>query len=101
MGRTMAQVMEARRIQAGAKEYPGHAYFDLARFDENTRHMIIFDVLTHESPVGDKGERTRMYLSELGYNRAKENQKAGNIRIISHAVVLQGNLYYDRKEYER
>ena len=74
---------------------------DLARFDEKTRHMIIFDVLTHDSPVGWKGERTRLYLSEVGYQEALENQKKGNIKIISHAVVAKGNLYYDRKEQAR
>lgn len=54
---TIAELMERRRIQAGAKEYQGHTYMDLARFDEATKHMIIFDVLTNESPVGWKGER--------------------------------------------
>ena len=38
--------MERKRIQDGAKEYQGHTYMDLARFDEATKHMIIFDVLT-------------------------------------------------------
>ena len=63
---TIAELMERRRIQAGAKEYQGHTYMDLARFDEATKHMIIFDVLTNESPVGWKGERSRLYLSEAG-----------------------------------
>ena len=58
---TIAELMERRRIQAGAKEYKGHTYMDLARFDEATKHMIIFDVLTNESPVGWKGERNRLY----------------------------------------
>ena len=39
---TIAELMERRRIQAGAKEYKGHTYMDLARFDEATKHMIIF-----------------------------------------------------------
>ena len=45
---TIAELMERRRIQAGAKEYKGHTYMDLARFDEATKHMIIFDVLTND-----------------------------------------------------
>lgn len=93
--------MERRRIQAGAKEYQGHTYMDLARFDEATKHMIIFDVLTNESPVGWKGERNRLYLSEAGYQKALDNQKAGNIKIISHANVARGNLYYDRRDMAR
>lgn len=36
---TIAELMERRRIQAGAKEYQGHTYMDLARFDEATKHM--------------------------------------------------------------
>ena len=35
---TIAELMERRRIQAGAKEYQGHTYMDLARFDEATKH---------------------------------------------------------------
>ena len=98
---TIADLMERRRIIEGAEEYKGHTYLDLARFDENTKHMIIFDVLTHESPVGYKGERTRMYLGEVGYQKALENQQAGNIKIISHAAVAKGNLYYDRRDMTR
>lgn len=37
---TIAELMERRRIQAGAKEYQGHTYMDLARFDEATKHMM-------------------------------------------------------------
>lgn len=43
---TIGELMERKRIQDGAKEYQGHTYMDLARFDEATKHMIIFDVLT-------------------------------------------------------
>ena len=63
--------------------------------------VIIFDVLTNESPVGWKGERNRLYLSEAGYQKALDNQKAGNIKIISHANVARGNLYYDRRDMAR
>ena len=88
---TIAELMERRRIQAGAKEYKGHTYMDLARFDEGTKHMIIFDVLTNESPVGWKGERNRLYLGEVGYH----------INLTSHANVARGNLYYDRRDMAR
>ena len=94
--KTIAQLMEESRIRAGAQNYKGHDYMDLARFDENTRHMIIFHVLTHDSPVGDKGDRMRLYLSEKGYTKALENQESGHIRILSHAKVKNGDLRYDR-----
>lgn len=48
MGKTIGELMEEMRIKAGAQNYKGHDYLDLVRFDENTRHMIIFDVLTHD-----------------------------------------------------
>lgn len=51
-GKTIGQLMEEMRQKAGAQNYHGHDYMDLQRFTENTRHMIIFDVLTHDSPVG-------------------------------------------------
>ena len=98
---TIGELMERRRKMEGAREYDGHTYFDLMSFDENTRHMIIFDVLTHEAAVGEKGKRTRLYLSEKGYNRALEEQKAGNIRIVSHAVVAKGDLYYEHRDTAR
>ena len=68
--KTITQLLEEARIRAGAQNYKGHDYMDLARFDENTRHMIIFHVLTNDSPVGDKGDRMRLYLSEKGYAKA-------------------------------
>jgi hypothetical protein len=49
-GKTIGQLMEEMRQKAGAQNYHGHDYMDLQRFAENTRHMIIFDVLTHDSP---------------------------------------------------
>ena len=58
-------------------------------------------MLTDESPVGWKGERNRLYLSDVGYQKALDNQKAGNIKIISHAAVAKGNLYYDHRDMAR
>ena len=99
--KTIVQLMEEARIRAGAQNYKGHDYMDLARFDENIRHMIIFHVLTHDSPVGDKGDKMRLYLSDKGYQKALENTQSGNIRILSHAKLVQGNLRYDRKDQIR
>lgn len=99
--KTIAELMEEARIRSGARNYKGHDYMDLARFDENTRHMIIFHVLTHDSPVGDKGDRMRLFLSDKGFRKALENEKCGNIRILSHAKVVRGNLLYDRKDKTR
>ena len=88
--KTVGQLMEEMRIKAGAQNYHGHEYMDLQRFAEDTRHMIIFDVLTHESPVGWKGERTRLFLTEAGYQKSLESQEKGHIKILSHAKVRRG-----------
>ena len=71
--KTVGQLMEEMRLKAGAQNYHGHEYMDLERFAEDTRHMIIFDVLTDDSPVGWKGERTRLFLTEAGYQKSLEN----------------------------
>ena len=94
-------LMEEMRAKAGAQNYHGHGYMDLQRFAEDTRHMIIFDVLTNDSPVGWKGERTRLFLSDTGYEKALDSQEKGQIKILSHAKVRQGNLHYDRSDQLR
>lgn len=43
--------------------------------------MIIFDVLTKDSPVGWQGERTRLLLTDEGYRKSLENQEKGHIKI--------------------
>ena len=99
--KTVGQLMEEMRLKAGAQNYHGHEYMDLQRFAEDTRHMIIFDVLTNDSPVGWKGERTRLFLSDTGYEQALDSQEKGQIKILSHAKVRQGNLHYDRSDQLR
>ena len=99
--KTVGQLMEEMRLKAGAQNYHGHEYMDLQRFAEDTRHMIIFDVLTNDSPVGWKGERTRLFLSDTGYEKALDSQEKGQFKILSHAKVRQGNLHYDRSDQLR
>ena len=60
-----------------------------------------FDVLTDGSPVGWKGERTRLFLSDIGYEKALDSQAKGQIKILSHAKVRNGDLFYDHKEQIR
>ena len=62
--------------------------------------MIVFDVLPHESPIGFKGDKMRLFLTEAGYSKALENQDKGFIKIRNHAKVRSGNLHYDRKDRE-
>ena len=98
--RTIGEMLEEARQQSGAAKLAGHDIMALERFDPDTRHMIVFDVLSHESPVDWKGEKMRLFLTEAGYGRALENQDKGFIKIRNHAKVLAGNLHYDRKDRE-
>ena len=66
-------------------------------------HLDVYkrQVLTHDSPVGWKGERTRLFLSDIGYEKALDSQANGQIKILSHAKVRNGDLFYDHKEQIR
>ncbi|MFR4199597.1 MAG: DUF5720 family protein [Flavonifractor plautii] len=93
--RTIGEMLAEARQQSGAQKLSGHDIMALERFDPATRHMIVFDVLTHDSPVGWKGEKMRLFLTDAGYSKALENQEKGHIKIRNHAKVLSGDLHYD------
>lgn len=101
MEKTIGELMEEMRIKAGAKEYKGHEYLDLNRFAEDTRHMIIFDIISDNCSWGDKGDRMRLYLNEMGYEKALGFQNEGKIKLKSHAKVRDGNLFYDSRDQVR
>ena len=63
---------------------------DIARFAEDTRHMIVFDILTWDCPVGDKGERIRIFLTDEGYTKALESEGRGEMKIIRPRPRSQG-----------
>lgn len=85
--RTIGEMLAEARQQSGAQKLSGHDIMALERFDPATRHMIVFDVLTHDSPVGWKGEKMRLFLTDTGYSKALENQEKGHIKIRNHAKV--------------
>ena len=80
------------------KKITGADIMDLARFVEDTRHMIVFDVLMWECPVGDKGERVRIFLTDEGYTKALESEGRGEMKIVRHARVRKGDIFYDAPE---
>ena len=98
--RTIGEMLAEARQQSGAQKMTGHDIMALERFDPDTRHMIVFDVLSHESPMGYKGDKMRLFLTEAGYGKALENQDKGFIKIKNHAKVIAGNLRYDHKDRE-
>lgn len=100
MNSNKKSVLDSLRNANTSKEVTGHDIMALERFMENTRHMIIFDVLTHECPVGDKGQRVRIFLSDEGYQKALRSQARCEMIIKKHARVSKGHLYYDKPNRE-
>ena len=80
------------------KPIVGQDEMALERFAEDTQHMIVFDVLTWDCPVGDKGERVRVFLTDEGYSQAVQSQERGEMKIIRHARVRKGDIFYDAPE---
>lgn len=70
----------------------GHELTALERFAEDTRHMIVFDVLTWDCPVGDKGNRVRIFLTNAGYKQALESEGRGEMKIVRHARVRRDDI---------
>ena len=99
--RTVGEMIAVARQESGARKLEGHDIMALERFDPEVTHMIVFDVLSRESSVGDKSERMRLFLTEAGYKKALENQDRSFIRILNHAKVSQGHLRYDQPDGER
>ena len=98
--KTVGEMIAVAWQESGAQKLEGHDIMALERFDQEVTHMIVFDVLSRESPVGDKGERMRLFLTEAGYKKALENQGRSFIRILNHAKVLRRHLTYDRVNVE-
>ena len=80
------------------KKITGADIMDLERFAEDTRHMIVFDVITWDCPVGDKGERVRIFLNDEGYTKARESEGRGEMKIVRYARVRRGDIFYDAPE---
>lgn len=100
--KTIGELLDEARKKSGEPVLAGHDIMALERFGEDTRHMIVFDVLSHSSPVGDKGERMRLFLTDAGYKKALESQSRGECKILRHAKVSKGDIFYDHpKEYTR
>lgn len=74
----------------------GQSEFDVKRYQDHTRHMIIYDTLL-SSAMGVQGERLRLFLTEKEYAAAKEAEEIGNIRIVKHAAIVEGHILYDKK----
>ena len=98
--KTIGELLDEARKKSGEPVLAGHDIMALERFGEDTRHMIVFDVLSHSSPVGDKGERMRLFLSDTGYQSALASQSRGECKILKHAKVFKGDIFYDKQKQE-
>ena len=95
--RTIGEKIAEARQQSGAEKLKGHDIMALERFDPEVKHMIVFDVLSYDSPVGDKGDKMRLFLTDAGYQKFLESQERGEVKLKNHAKVSDGHLHYDRR----
>ena len=99
MGKQMQERLAAAQAEAQERAHErviiGQPLDDISRYAETTRHMIVFDVLDHGYPIGEKGDRVRVFLSDEGYTDALADQSNGKTKILRHARVKDGVLHYD------
>lgn len=75
MNKTIYELIDEARKKSGEPQLAGHDIMALERFDPDVTHMIVFDVLSNSSPVGNKRERMRLFLTDIGYQKALESQQ--------------------------
>lgn len=76
----------------------GHDLLAVERFRDDTRHMIEFEVLKDDNLIALRGETARLFLNEPGYQCALQRQERGEIRITSHALVVEGHIIQPEKK---
>ena len=86
----------------------GHAEYSNIRFEDGTRHMVIFEA-THDLPELEEfrlelpipyrnmAYRVRLFLTDAGYKIIRLWAAADKVRILHHANVINGYLVDDRK----
>ena len=86
--RTIGEKIAEARQQSGAEKLKGHDIMALERFDPEVKHMIVFDVLSYDSPVGDKGDKMRLFLTDAGYQKLMSNHHLRNTELSLKAKGL-------------
>lgn len=97
--RTIGEKIAEARQQSGAEKLKGHDIMALERFDPEVKHMIVFDVLSGDAPVGDQGDKMRLFLTDVGYQKFLDSQNRGEVKLKNHAKVSSGHLHYDRRDH--
>lgn len=75
----------------------GHDLLAVERFKDATRHMIIFDILSRNTP----GQRVRLFLTDHEYSQAQTAHKQREIKILRHASIIEGHIVPDKKRKRR
>ena len=73
--RTIGEMLAEARQKSGVEKLTGHDIMALERFDPDTRHMIVFDVLSDESPLWDTKVSVCGYSSPI-----RDTRKPGRTR---------------------
>ncbi len=68
-GRTIGELIAETRQKSRTEKLKGYDIMALERFDPEVKHMIVFDVLSGDSPVGDKSDKMCLFLTDAGYQK--------------------------------
>lgn len=94
--KTIGEAFAEKRQKNGIKSFKGHAFDGLERFMDDTRYMLVFDVISYDSPIGEMNDRIRLFVTDEGYERCLNSQQMGYIRILKISRVCQGSLYNEK-----
>ena len=96
IGEMKLNLAEKNVVIHGAEVMLTNREFEILYLLAQSPGMITLEV-QKDCFVGFKGERFRFYLSDGGYRNAKHSEQDGEIKIKSHAAVVAGKLYPDKK----
>ncbi len=75
-----------------ARELKGHSILAVERFQDSTRWMIEFSVLSQRTAYGSSGDEMRLFLTEDGYQAAIQSQQRREIKIKRYARIIEGHI---------
>lgn len=75
----------------------GHDLLAVERFQDKTRHMAEFLVLS-DCPLGQEGQYIRRFLTEESYAQVVEAQRQGQIRVYKYAFIIEGHILPAKKK---
>lgn len=72
-----------------ARELKGHSILAVERFQDSTRWMIEFSVLSQRTAYGSSGDEMRLFLTEDGYQAAIQASSGGKSKSSGMPVSLR------------